>query len=93
MSQVKVYNFTGLPLEAGSRFVKKADYDRLRAQLERVVKFYGCRTNWDCGNELEFLVIDEDSEGLEYEVEGVKVMDYYGGKLARQVAKEEGIEI
>lgn len=67
------------------------EIERLHEQLERVVKFYGAEVNYSMGD--SYKTFDRLENDTEYMVRHGGRYDMISGKLARQVAKEEGIEV
>lgn len=94
--QVKVYE-TSIdvddPSSESMELVSKKDYDQLKADFERVVKFYGDSDKMHtlayeaCENKLGYI---PDEEDFDY-VEGKR--NKYLGKLARELAAKHGIEV
>lgn len=105
-AQVKVYapqevykngEFNRVEMREDSRmqdgWIKRADYDQLKADFERVVKFYGDSDKmhtyaYECSESKLGYIPDE--EDFDY-VEGKR--NKYLGKLARSLAAKHGIEV
>lgn len=62
---------------------RQKEIDRLKKQIEKVEKtlrFYADKDNWDFGNEVDMNVIDDD----DLEKDKCEVKNTVGGKLARE---------
>ena len=90
MSKVKVYDIAEINDLADevdraghtfdTEFTLKSDFDKLAEAL----KYYASRSNWtpiQFGDSFSFLINDSD------------IIEDHGGKLARSVLKELGIEV
>lgn len=72
--------------------VLKSDFDSLKSDLEKLVRFYGDRKNWYNGNSTasnQKQTINGDVDWCSFYEEDI----YCAGKLARQIADKYGVKL